>query len=193
MKKVSVYCIVLIMMVSLTFACAESSKSVAVSDSGVKKISVEVPANNDGLTSEQVNISQRLQDDNKIGANKFLYVISAFSGDTILFSSVKGKVTSSSKRLNPYHVTSINGESALWVDKGHGGMRVDINGNTYYTSEVLQDDGTYGHSIPYLYWWDTKGVFHKHYVSGGQIIHISDRPLVVGKVIINSDSSPSNN
>ena len=53
------------------------------------------------------------------------------------------------------------------------------------TDEVVQDDGTYGSSIPYLYWWDTKGVYHQHYVSGGQIIHVSNEPVSVKGVVIN--------
>jgi hypothetical protein len=30
---------------------------------------------------------------------------------------------------------------------------------------------------------------HKHYVSGGQIVHISSQPMVVPKVILNVENS----
>lgn len=150
------------------------------SASGVKKASVTLKTGASGLTAEQENISKKLNEDNKVGGIKYLYVVSAYSGDVLIYSTVKGKVTSSGKRLSPYSVMNDYGSSEDGID-------VRIGGHTYTTAEVLQDDGTYGHSIPYLYWWDTKGIGHKHYVSGGQVVHISDAPLVVGKVIINLD------
>lgn len=149
----------------------------ARSTSGVKKASVSVPVDLRGRTTEQNNISQRLLSDNKLGAIKHLYVISAYSGQVLIYSTVKGKVTSSGKRLSP---TTIDLE-------GRTGFKVDIADvtNNYYTGEVLQDDGTYGSSAEYLYWWDTKDIYHQHYVSGGQILHISSEPISVKSIVIN--------
>ena len=48
-------------------------------------------------------------------------------------------------------------------------------------------DGTYGMEVPYIYWWDVRGIYHQHFVSGGQIIHISDQPVVVKSIIINME------
>ena len=42
--------------------------------------------------------------------------------------------------------------------------------------------------FPILYWWDTRDVYHQHYVTGGQIVHISDQPIVVPKIILNLES-----
>jgi hypothetical protein len=151
------------------------------SASGVKKATVQVPTNSEGLTTEQQNIRERLLEDNKPGSMKHLYVISAYSGQVIIYSTVRGKVTSGGKRLNPTTVSAIGHE--LQADF----IPVDINGTQYRTSEVLQDDGSYGSSSEYLYWWDTKGVFHQHYVSGGQIIHVSNQPLAVKGIIINME------
>lgn len=64
---------------------------------------------------------------------------------------------------------------------------IQIGNADYWTTEVLGDDGTYGQSGDYLYWWDSKGVYHQHYLSGGQIVHISDQPLAVKSVIINME------
>ena len=64
---------------------------------------------------------------------------------------------------------------------------MNIGGETRYTAEVLQDDGTYGSSDEYLFWWDTKGIYHQHYIEDGQIIHISDQPIAVKSVIINME------
>lgn len=164
--------------------CASSSRKV-VSDSGVTKTSVKIPVNQaTGLTVEQENVRERLEQDNKPGSIKHLYVISAFSGDVLIYSTVKGKVTSSGKRLTP---TSVDARDGQYVGSQHNGFPVRFGGSVYRTSEVLQDDGTYGNSVPYIFWFDVKGNYHQHWISGGQILHISDVPLRVSKVIINME------
>ena len=168
----------------------ENTSSAPKSTSGVRKATVKVKTGADGLTSEQRSVAARSQEDNRPGAVKHLYIISAYSGQVIIYSTVKGKVTSSGKRLSPYSVAATDGE---YVDSSLMGIPVNIGGRTYRTTEVLQDDGTYGHSIPYLYWWDVQGKFHKHYVSGGQIIHISNQPISVKNIIINMELSGSGN
>jgi len=168
-------------MVFALTACDQRVQSEPTSASGVTQASVKIKTQSNGLTVEQSNVKARLLLDNKIGSIKHLYIISAMSGDVILYSTVKGKVTSSGKRLHPTSVLVSN-------DNGYAsrrGMKVYINGEKHYTSEVLQDDGTYGSSIPYIYWFDVRGVYHQHYVGGGQIIHVSSEPIAVGKIIIN--------
>ena len=156
------------------------------SASGVGKATVKITTGSDGLTAEQRNIRDRLVEDNKSGSIKHLYVISAYSGDVLIYSTVRGKVTSGGKRLTPTAVS--------FVTEGNGGssgFHLEFGGLSVYTNEVLQDDGTYGSSSDYLFWWDTRGVYHQHYVQGGQIVHISNQPLVVKKVIINMELIPS--
>ena len=159
--------------------CGEEPKSA----SGVGITNVKVPIGSDGKTAEQRNVAERLIEDNKPGSIKHLYVISAYSGQVIIYSTVRGKATSGGKRLTP---TTVLGDT----QGTNSYFRVNIGGNTLGTSEVLQDDGTYGHSGDYIFWWDTKGVYHQHYNSGGQIIHISNQPLVVKSVVINMELSP---
>lgn len=149
------------------------------SASGVKKAEVHIQTNPDGFTSEQQNIKDRLLEDNKPGSVKHLYVISAYSGQVIIYSTIRGKVTSGGKRLNPIIVES--------AGEGRDGFPIRIGNWSGSTLEVVQDDGTYGHSSEYLYWWDTKGVYHQHYVSGGQIVHVSNQPLAVKGIIINME------
>lgn len=151
---------------------------------GVKKARAKVTVQSDGLTVEQQNVRKRLEQDNMPGAIKHLYIISAYSGQTIIYSTVKGKVTSSGKRLSPTTVACTDGQE---IGEKHMGFKVDFGNTIKRTGEVLQDDGTYGSSIHYLYWWDSKGLYHQHYVSGGQIIHVSDQPLSVKSVIINME------
>jgi len=152
----------------------------AQSASGVDKAQVQVPTGPDGLTAEQRNIRDRLIEDNKPGSVKHLYVISAYSGQVIIYSTVRGKVSSGGKRLTPTEVSDNYGGAST-------GFAVKFGGNTMITQEVLQDDGAYGSSSDYLFWWDTKGVYHQHYVSGGQIVHVSNQPLSVRGIIINME------
>jgi hypothetical protein len=71
----------------------------------------------------------------------------------------------------------------------HTGMSVDIGGYTKKTSEVLQDDGTYGSSCEYIYWFDSKGIYHSHFFTGGQIIHVADQPMPVKNITINLEQN----
>lgn len=170
-----------------SFALAGCSEpSAPVSASGVSQTQVSVPTGPDGLTSEQRNVRDRLVADNKPGAIKHLYVISAYSGQVIIYSTVRGKVTSGGKRITPSVVTGYRTDSA-----SSGGFSVNIGGSSQQTYEVLGDDGTYGSSGDYLYWWDTRGAYHQHYLAGGQIVHISDQPLAVKGIIINMELTNS--
>jgi hypothetical protein len=166
----------------LVLACGSSEPRDPVSASGVRKANVTVQTNANGHTVEQDAYAERLKRDNAPGSIKHLYVISAYSGQVIIYSTVKGKVTSSGKRLTPSSVSGIYGASSY-------GFPVMIGDDQYYTTEVLGDDGTYGSSIPYIYWFDTKGVYHQHYPDGGQIIHISDQPLRVPSIILNMETN----
>lgn len=179
--------ILTIIAVLLLAACEYTPAAAPVATTGVHKATAHVELQASGLTMEQENIQRRLEEDNKPGSLKHLYIISAMSGDVLLYSTVRGKVTSSGKRLTPYAVAALDGQ---YVSQGHEGIPVNIGGQGKYTSEVLQDDGTYGSSIDYIYWWDSKGVYHQHYITGGQIVHVSSAPMRVGKVIINVDSEP---
>lgn len=145
--------------------------------SGVDKKTVTVATDSEGWSIEQRNVADRLKIDNLPGAIKHLYIISSYSGQTILYSTVKGKVTSGGKRLTPTSV--VVGSSGESKREGFSA----IGGTT--TSEVLQDEGTYGSSCEYIYWWDTAGRYHQHFFTGGQIIHVSEQPLSVKSVIIN--------
>jgi hypothetical protein len=157
------------------------NNSTAVSSSGVSKATVKVPVGSDGLTVEQRNIGDRLKKDNEPGAIKHLYVISSFSGDVLIYSTVKGKVTSGSKRLTPSQVTGYGYNGSYY-----GGFGVDIGDQTKNTNEVLADDGSYGSSGDYLFWFDARGVYHQQYASSC-IIHISDQPLPIKHIVLNME------
>ena len=140
---------------------------------GVRETTATINVGADGLTVEQRNVRKRLEADNKPGSIKHLYVISAYSGQVIIYSTVDGKVTSGGKRL------TAGSRAPAW------GYQTSAQ---WYSPEVVQDDGTFGSSAEYLFWFDSKGNYHQHYVSGGQIVHVSDQPLSVKSVIINNET-----
>lgn len=149
------------------------------SASGVTKAEVKVPVGPDNLTAEQRNVRDRLLKDNEPGAIKHLYVISAYSGQVLIYSTVRGKVTSGGKRLTPSEVASLSNEGSF--------IPVSIAGYEYRTKEVLGDDGAYGSSGDYIFWFGSNGSYHQHYLSGGQIVHVSDQPLSVKGVVVNME------
>ncbi len=172
--------ILLLPLITLFVSCDE--KPLTSGGSSVTKKNSQVTVDEDGWTPEQKNIDKRLQVDTTPGAVKHLYIISPYSGQTILYSTVDVKVTSSGKRLNP---TSVGATDGRYVADSNRGIPVTVSGSTRRTTEVLQDDGTYGSSCDYIYWWDTRGLYHQHFFTGGQIIHVSEEPLPVKAVIIN--------
>jgi len=171
-----------IVVLVMVLGCWDRQPATPESASGVEMVKATVTVGQDGMTAEQRNISDRLKEDNKVGSIKHLYVISAYSGQVIMYSTVRGKVTSGGKRLTPTNIAAMDGQ---YVGRAFAGISVNIGGREYRTEEVIQDDGTYGTSDAYLYWWDTKGIYHQHYVSGGQIVHVSSEPIAVKSVILN--------
>ena len=156
---------------------ANGQSETPTSTTGVTKATARIVTQSDGLTVEQGNIKNRLEMENSPGKIMHLYIFSLYSGQCILYSTVRGKVTSSGKRLTPYN-SSPSGTN------DYGFPFYTGDGARHWTSEVLQDDGTYGTSIDYLYWWDVQGVYHQQYVQGGMLLHISDKPLAGVKAVI---------
>ncbi|CAN5270042.1 hypothetical protein BH11CYA1_BH11CYA1_33240 [soil metagenome] len=156
------------------------------STSGVRPTHVEVRPNPaTGRTFEQDNIAERYNRDNKPGSVKHFYVLSPKTGSVILYSTVQGKITSGGKRLTAR--SSIEKYSCGKDCTHYEGMRILIGGEVQITTEMMQDDGTFGSSVPYFYWFDTNGNYHQHFFTEGQVIAILDQPLVGKRVVINAD------
>ena len=180
MKKILIVCIGLM---ALMFSGCQGEREVK-SASGVKQAKAVVKVQANGLTMEQSNIKKRIEFENKAGSIKHLYIISPYTGQTLIYSTVKGKVTSSSKRLSP--TTSAGETQSVRVSSSS----TKINGK--WTNEIINDTGTFGSSIPYIYWWDVNNRYHQHFISGGQILHISNKPINVKSITINMEVSQSN-
>ncbi len=160
--------------------CEQREHKGPKSDSGITKVSAKVQTGADGMTMEQRNVRARLELE-KPGSIQHLYVIAPMSGQVLLYSTVKGKVSSSGKRLTPK-------QSAHAADLLITGIK-DYNGGRVYTNEILGDDGTYGSSNPYIYWFDPQGRYHQHFFTGGQIIHISNHPIAVKNIVLNLETT----
>lgn len=168
--------ILAILLLTVLFACNDGTNQ-QKSDSGVTKASVQVKTDANGQTIEQENIIERLKRDNQPGSIKHLYIISSYTGDVLQYSTVKGKVTSGSKRLSP---KSVNNSAGLSGISGTVNI-VSLNGHSYYTDEVLDDGGAYGESGSYMYWFDAQGNYHQYYPAGGTYVSICDKPQRIKK------------
>jgi hypothetical protein len=171
MKQNTIYIIAAVMLIAIAMIFAGCTDNRAtVSSSGIQKATVTLSAQPNGMTVEQQNVAERLVQDNKPGSIKHLYLISSFNNRVIYYSTVRGKVTSGGKRLSPTSVaTDVSGSWSY-------GIPVNIGGYDYRTAEVTQDDGTYGTSADYLFWWDTKDVYHQLYI-GNSIVMITSEPI----------------
>lgn len=170
MKK-RYFSVIMIVLCSLLFIGADpecdETKTPEQARSGVQMATANIQTQANGMTQEQENVKKRVEMENKPGNIQHLYILSAYSGQVLFYSTVKGKVTSSGKRLSPStKVTQFYSSSG-----------------SYYP-EILGDDGTYGPSIEYLYWWDIQGRYQQQYVTGGIFIHISDQPTQFGRVTL---------
>ena len=178
MKKVTLIVLVVLPLFFLSGCLDEQPKST----SGVGKANSVVKTGADGLTAEQRNIKDRTELENKPGAIMHLYIIAPESGQVLIYSTVRAKASSSGKRLTPKE-SSANSFIVPGITNSAG--------NYVYTSEILQEDGTYGDSVPYIYWFDSRGNYHQHCFTGGQIIHISDQPIAVKSIVLNMELTNS--
>ena len=108
--------------------------------------------------------------DNDPATIRFVYIVSPYTGQVILSATMKGKVTSSNKRLTP---------ASLSQSQGTGnGIYFPIGGQGYYTQEVAGDDGTYGTSAEYIYGFSLDGSMQQIY-TGGSLVIVSTKPLTI--------------
>jgi hypothetical protein len=122
------------------------------------------------MSLEPMNIAKRIrnfQDENKIS---YIYLISF--GKIMSFYTIKGKVTSSSKRLTATQESVYNSGSYSVLDKS------DL-------------DGTFGKSDEYIFFWTTDGT----YVQWNDKYLLCDRPMKLNNIPemvyhINKDQQP---
>lgn len=118
------------------------------------------------------NISRRLKLTSDPGLLGYIVLFNG-AGSPIRYTTVKGKVTSGSKRLTrPWAYRDV------WdPDKS------DPTSNSHYALvEAPGDEGTYGSSNPYIYFWTQSGQYVQwsgDYLYSDQPIRLSVEPIVV--------------
>jgi len=105
--------------------------------------------------SEIDNIKRRLELTSNPGAVGFVLLMNQ-AGQPIMYTGVKGKITSGSKRLTEPD-------------------RLFSNGNGAGVRQASSDEGTYGSSDSYVYFWTTSG----QYIQWAGSYLYSDKPLRV--------------
>lgn len=116
--------------------------------------------------AEIENIKYRLQLTSQPGLIGYIVLFNG-AGQPILYTTVKGKVTSGSKRLTDPNVC-LN-------------YFVDADG-TMRNHSCPSDEGTYGSSNPYIFFRDQSGRYHQwsgDYLYSDQPIRLSVEPLVI--------------
>lgn len=112
------------------------------------------------------NIKSRLELTSNPGLIGYVVLMNE-AGQPVKYTSVKGKITSGGKRLTkPY--------AKIKCDKG------EWSGDCI--TKAPSDEGTWGSSNPYIYFWDTNGAYQQwngKYLYSNQPIRLSVKPLVI--------------
>lgn len=112
------------------------------------------------------NIKRRLELTSDPGAVGFIVLLNQ-SGQPIAYYGVKGKVTSSGKRLTR--------ADEIWSTASSEGIR-----------GAASDEGTFGSSDPYIYFWTAEGRYVQwsgEYIYSDKPLRLSVKPLVVSAVV----------
>ena len=86
------------------------------------------------------------------------YVVLIAMGRPVAYYTVRGKITSSGKRLEPT-------------------LRTEEHYDEYPVVDAPGYDGTFGHSDEYIYFWTTTGQYVQWSTGGGNGYMYSDQPL----------------
>ena len=168
MKKL----IIALLGLSFLASCGEinNKQTPQISSSGAETMNVSaqfsIPKNANGNTAEQQNIIDRQKITSDPTKIMWMHLVD-LNGRIYLRTPVRGKITSSSKRLEPVSCSAgfVGGE----YQNGYGAK----SPGGYRTTELLQIDGTYGSSDQYVYWFDPRGYYYQYGV--GYIL--SDIPI----------------
>lgn len=116
-----------------------------------------------GNNAEQKNIEKRLKLTSQPGLIGYVVLLNEM-GKPVLYTTVKGKITSGGKRLTQPFKEYLSSTGSL------------------YTEVAPSDEGTWGSSSPYIYFWDTNDRYHQwsgEYLYSDQPIRMNEEPLVV--------------
>lgn len=120
--------------------------------------------------AEIENIKHRIELTSSPGALGFILLMNE-AGQPIMYTSVKGKITSSGKRLT-------RDQEIRTFSNGKGGVSPSV-------INAPSDEGTYGKSDEYIYFWTTEGQYMQwngKYLYSNQPFRIRVEPLVINTV-----------
>lgn len=142
----------------LTLTACEKSSADSPRDKQAERAATAANAVIFEKNSEIDNIQRRLKLTSNPGQIGFVLLLNQ-AGQPIMYTSVKGKITSGGKRLTkPYRIVDPN-----YCGSGACGLAVDSP----------SDEGTYGHSGEYVYFWTVDGQYVQW--NGGYLY--SDKPF----------------
>ena len=186
-KVIGMIAVILIAAIFMAGCTQSTPAPQATADSGVQKATASVQTDASGHTVEQNNIIEKYKQDNNPATIRYVYLISPYDHKVIYKTTVKGKITSSGKRLTPASVAASPYMTANGYTQYGGGIVTYIGGNSYYSSDVIQDDGTYGNSMEYLYGFAMDGSMIQIY-TGGSVVLVSTKPLTMQDGVISMQS-----
>lgn len=128
--------------------------------------------------AEIENIKKRLELTSDPGLMGFILLMNQ-AGQPIMYTGVKGKITSGSKRLTQKQVYGRVPDA-------------DGEGTTCcFETDAPSDEGTYGSSNPYIYFWTTGGQYiqwNGPYLYSDQPFRIDSEALIV-KLVSDQDDT----
>lgn len=113
---------------------------------------------------EANNINERLKLFDNENQLSWIILISQ-QGQIISYEPVRGKVTSSGKRLEP---TTLSTQVRFYDD---------------YTYERISADGTFGSSDAYVFWFDPTGAYHQW----NGLYYLTTVPIKISDVVFHTD------
>jgi len=114
------------------------------------------------------NIKKRLELTSNPGLTGYILLMNE-AGQPIMYTGVKGKITSGGKRLTrPFQVSNTNRDCGEWSCD-------DV-------TPAPSDEGTWGSSNPYVYFWTASGQYvqwNGKYLYSDQPFRVRIKPLVI--------------
>lgn len=158
MKNLTKVCVFVLLLAAVLVACGPTSQQIRQGE--INANAPEVYHVTKFVERNNINRRQQVFDDP--AQVSWIYCL-ADNGQVVFYGPVEGKVTSSGKRLEPIHSAT----SAMVGD--------------IYTDELVQQDGTFGGSDSYVYWFDPDG----NYYQWDGYYFLTSVPIKVNESVLN--------
>ncbi len=149
-------------LLAVALASAGCDHTVSAKSQQTAKAAEAANSINFAENAEIDNIKKRLELTSNPGAVGFVLLMNE-AGQPIMYTAVKGKITSGSKRLTEPD-------------------RVDGHASGENIRASASDEGTYGSSNPYIFFWTTNGQYIQwsgNYLYSDKPIRVKIEPLVI--------------